>query len=88
MYGRDNERKKKEPWLIRFMVDQRFQGKGIGRKAMALILDQMKQKYPSEAIFLSTGPENTKVIAFYETFGFTYTGTIQHGEAVYALQAN
>lgn len=88
MYGRDNESEKREPWLIRFMVDARFQKQGIGRIAMQKILNEMQQHYEGESIYLSTGPNNFKVITFYESFGFVYTNIIQHDEAVYVLNVN
>ncbi len=83
MFGRNNEKDDTSPWLIRFMIDQRYQGKGYGKAAMNKVLDLMTSKYPNETLCLSTDPDNINAIAFYETFGFENTGLIQHDELVF-----
>ena len=83
MFGRNNEKDDTSPWLIRFMIDQRYQRKGYGKEAMKKVLDLMTSKYPNEALYLSTDPDNVNAIAFYEKFGFKSTGVIQHDELVF-----
>ncbi len=84
MFGRDDEDvKEPAPWLIRFMIDARYQGKGYGKEALKLTLEAMTLTYPGEPIYLSTNPNNQAGIAFYEAFGFVSTGSIQHDELVF-----
>lgn len=84
MFGRDDEEVKTPyPWLIRFMIDARYQGKGYGKEALRLTLELMASTYPNEPIYLSTNPENKHAIAFYEAFGFVSTGQFQHDELVF-----
>ena len=88
MFGRNNEKDDTYPWLIRFMIDQRYQGKGYGKKALALTLKLMEETYPNEPMFLSTSPENIDAIRFYEKFGFMSTGRIQYDELVFKKDTN
>jgi CubicO group peptidase (beta-lactamase class C family)/ribosomal protein S18 acetylase RimI-like enzyme len=88
MYGRDNESEDQAPWLIRFMIDQRYQNKGYGYQAMEIVLKKMSKQYPNENIYLSTDPKNVHAISFYEKFGFESTNKIQHDELVFVKKMN
>lgn len=70
--------------IWRFMIDERYQGKGYGRKALELALDYIRTfpKGPSEYIFLSYEPENKCAAALYRSFGFMETGDIDDGELI------
>ena len=74
----------KGPWIVRFMVDQRFQRKGYGRQAMIHVLEKFKSLHPNETIYLSTKENNTTAILLYESFGFKATGKMLYGEMVFA----
>lgn len=60
--------------LCRFMIDERFQGKGYGKCALQIIVDEMFCSYPCDKIFLSTEPGNDKAKHIYEKAGFVMTG--------------
>ena len=69
-------------WVCRFMIGEKFQGKGYGaagmREAMALIA----AKDDSDRVRLSVVPENAHAIRFYERLGFVDIGEELQGEAV------
>jgi diamine N-acetyltransferase len=68
-------------YLWRFMVADGFQRRGIGRRAMELLLDRWRSIGATVAS-LSVVPENPGATAFYESLGFRLTGEEEHGELV------
>jgi diamine N-acetyltransferase len=70
--------------LWRFMVAGRYQGRGVGRRAMQLLLDRWRGVGATVAS-LSVVPTNSGAIAFYESLGFRLTGEEEHGELVMRL---
>lgn len=79
MYGFSPELNAYE--LCRLMIDETSQGKGYGRCALQLLLQEMKARYSCEAIYLSTSPANRKGRHLYESVGFVRTGeTCGEGE--------
>ena len=56
-----------------FFIDERYQGRGYGRAATALVLDAMRQdgKYGKVVLCYVEGNEAAK--RFYESFGFVET---------------
>jgi len=71
--------------LCRFMIDHKHQGRGYGRRALELIIEEMKQIYNPKEIYLSFVPGNERAKKLYEIFGFKDTGKIEDGEIVYCL---
>jgi diamine N-acetyltransferase len=66
--------------LWRFMIDAKYQGRGYGRKALDLVIKRVRKRPWAKALTLSVvrgegGPE-----AFYEKFGFIFTGKVKGGE--------
>ena len=64
------------------MVDFPQQGKGIGRAAMNLLLDELKAKPDAHRITICYKPDNTSARAFYQSFGFQETGLDDIGEMI------
>ncbi|MFJ7827626.1 GNAT family N-acetyltransferase [Psychrobacillus sp. NPDC096623] len=83
MYGLDEDTK--NYWICRLMIDYTRQGKGYGKKAVQLVLDEMKQVDNCEMVYLSTEPDNEVAIKLYESFGFQKTGKINDGEVEFVL---
>ncbi|MER2263473.1 MAG: GNAT family N-acetyltransferase [Psychrobacillus sp.] len=83
MYGFDEDTA--NYWICRFMIDHKSQGKGYGRKAVELVLEELKQLDGCNSIYLSTEPDNEKAIKLYESLGFQKTGNINEGEAEFVL---
>ena len=67
-------------YLWRFMVDQRYQGLGFGKRAMDLVIDYVRARPSAAGLFVSyvPGPGSPKV--FYERLGFADTGHEEGGE--------
>jgi diamine N-acetyltransferase len=68
-------------YLWRFMVDQRYQRRGVGRRAMELLLERWRG-LGAAAATLSVVPANSGAITFYESLGFRLTGEEHSGEVV------
>ncbi|MDQ4075237.1 MAG: GNAT family N-acetyltransferase [Chloroflexota bacterium] len=74
-----------EYWLWRFMIDERFQGRGFGKRALELIIEHVKRRPGATALFTSCVPGEGSPCAFYEKVGFVYTGEIEDDELVMRL---
>jgi diamine N-acetyltransferase len=72
-------------YLWRFMVAEGFQRRGVGRRAMELLLDRWCGLGATEAS-LSVVPGNPGAIGFYESLGFRLTGEEHGGELVMRLE--
>ena len=66
-------------YVWRFMIDARHQGRGYGRRAMELLLDEARADGARE-ITLSVVPGEHSALDFYRGLGFEETGNIEHGE--------
>lgn len=70
-------------WLDRFLIDRKYQGKGYGKAALAVLLERLDREYHRRKIYLSVVRENPVAAAMYEQFGFSFTGELDiHGEQV------
>lgn len=63
-------------WVPRFMIDQRYQGKGYGKQAMKQVIENLRTNEDCQRIRLSTEPDNIPAIHFYESLGFKNTGVM------------
>ena len=70
------------PYLVRFMVDVDWQGRGIGRRAVALVLDELRAM-GLEEVELSYVPVEAGAERFWLACGFQPTGRM-HGEEALA----
>lgn len=72
--------------IWRFMVDQNYQNKGIGRKALQLALDEIKGSTDIlEEIEICYNPSNPVAKKFYASFGFVEIGMDEDGEDMLAI---
>ena len=62
--------------LQQFMIDQRYQGKGYGYEALALIIDELKAEGHYDHVEVCVKMEDVEAIHVYEKLGFTDTGYI------------
>lgn len=73
-------------WVWRFLVDERYQRQGLGRRGMEAVVAQARARSGVHTLKLShvegieghAGP-------FYEQLGFRYTGDLEDGERVMVL---
>jgi len=84
MHGREAETG--FDWIIRLMIDARYQGRGYGRATMLEVLSTLKQSPDSKGIKISYEPENRTAERLYAQLGFRPTGEIEEGEVVAQLQ--
>lgn len=69
----------------RFMVDERFQGRGVGRAAMRLVIEHVRAK-GVRTLELSYVPGEGSPEPFYLGLGFRHTGRMEGDEVVLELQ--
>ncbi|MGG4663680.1 GNAT family N-acetyltransferase [Providencia vermicola] len=69
-------------WIYRLMVDQHHQKKGYAKQAMALLIDEIKEKNIQKVPFLMVGyhTKNTNAHYFYQRVGFVFQGMADWGE--------
>jgi len=74
-------------YLWRLMIDEAYQSKGYGRKAMELLIDEIKSfKWgTANAIYTSLVPASDVTPKFYGSFGFEKTGEMDDDEIVVRL---
>jgi len=81
----DDDAPKQSYYLWRYMIDQRFQGKGVGRRALELVIDYVRTRPGATALLTSIVPGDGSPGPFYEKMGFAYTGEEEDGELVMRL---
>lgn len=83
LYGIDND--DHEYWIYRMMIDQNHQGKGYGKKAIQLVIDDIRERKEDrhQTISLSYEPANEHAKRIYENMGFhEVDGFVIDGEQV------
>jgi len=83
LYGLDED--DHEYWIYRMMIDQKHQGKGYGKEAVQLIIEDIRtMKEPHhQTITLSYEPDNAHAKRIYEKMGFQeIDGLVVEGEQV------
>ncbi len=73
---------KESYYLWRFMIDARYQKKGIGQKALELLFEYVKTRPGARVLYTSCVPGDGRPGPFYEKMGFVYTGEEDDGELV------
>ncbi|MCL1144917.1 GNAT family N-acetyltransferase [Shewanella sp. 10N.261.52.F9] len=74
-------------WFDRFLIDKRFQGKGLGKGFAKLLLTALFDRFKCKQIHLSVYPNNVNAIALYQQLGFEFTGELVcKGEQVMSCQ--
>ena len=88
MYGCFTEEKwGKRVWLDRLLIDQKYQGKGYGKKSIEILSRQLFDEYDTEQIYLSVYDDNPVAIRLYEKAGFEFNGELDtKGEKIMVLR--
>lgn len=74
--------------IWRFMIDEQYQNRGYGKKALQLALDFVRS-FPcgkADICWLSYEPENIRAKELYRSFGFEETGDTDGDEVIAALK--
>ena len=79
-------KEKNEPLLCRYMIDIDFQGKGYGKRALPIVVDEMMKEYQTNRVLLTLESSNKKAVHIYTGFGFIPTGETFEGEEIYAYE--
>ncbi|NHZ95839.1 GNAT family N-acetyltransferase [Massilia sp. CCM 8734] len=66
--------------IYRFMIDSGEQGKGYGRRAIGLALDEIRSRPDATVIQICYWPSNPVAKDFYASLGFVETGLDEQGE--------
>ena len=75
----------REALIYRFMIDRRHQGKGYGRAALVLALDEIRALPHVRKVSISYMPDNATAKAFYASLGFVEVGLDEDGEMIAEL---
>jgi diamine N-acetyltransferase len=70
--------------IFRFMIDHRHQGNGVGRQALQLALDEIRQNVRVDRIEICYKTDNPVAKDFYTSFGFVESGFDEEGNDVIA----
>ncbi len=62
----------KDTWIDRIIIDEKFQGKGLGKKAMLKLIDIVAHEYEIKVIYLSIVEENKVAYQLYKDIGFVF----------------
>ncbi|WP_083415398.1 GNAT family N-acetyltransferase [Massilia timonae] len=68
--------------IYRFMVDHPRQGRGIGRRALQLLLAELRAQPDAQRITICYKPENVAARALYRSCGFVEVGVDELGEMI------
>lgn len=71
--------------IWRMMIDAQYQGKGCGKKALQILIEQIKQDNKFDLVNLSIVPENQAARNLYRSLGFKETGEIDDEEEIMVL---
>ena len=72
-------------YLWRFMIDARYQRRGIGRQAMDLIHAYVRTRPGGDRIYLSYVPADGGPGPFYHSLGYEDTGVV-HGDELESMK--
>lgn len=75
--------KKNAPLLCRYTIDVDKQNMGYGQAALPVIIEEMRNAYHCDCIYLTLDPQNKRAVHIYEKFGFIFTGETDEGEDIY-----
>ncbi|WP_274310242.1 GNAT family N-acetyltransferase [Solibacillus daqui] len=68
--------------LDQFMIDEQFQGKGYGKKAMQLWISLIKKDINYDSIILCYKEEDFIACKLYQSLGFQHTGEVDEDEVI------
>ncbi|MGD7045007.1 GNAT family N-acetyltransferase [Jeotgalibacillus proteolyticus] len=82
MYGIDED--DGECWIYRLMIDRDYQGKGYGKQAVHLLIDEFEtiKAGHHQYIYISYEPDNDGARFTYQRCGFIETDVFVDGEQV------
>lgn len=86
MYAYNFDCPRMQGFIVRLMVDEKYQGKGYGRFGVQWMLDVFREDERVKAIGISYEPENDAARKLYASFGFVETGERMENEVFAVLK--
>lgn len=80
LHGKNPE--SKNYYIVRLMVDEKFQGRGFGKQATLKLIELMSEYEDCDAVYLFFVPENTGAERLYSNLGFERTGIIDEDNEI------
>jgi diamine N-acetyltransferase len=77
---------KPEYFLWRFMIDERYQKMGFGKRSLDLLIEYVRSRPGADELRLSCHPGEDGPEPFYRKYGFTLTGRMLDNEAEMSIQ--
>lgn len=65
--------------LWKLLIDERYQHRGYGRKALELGIAFLKERFRVKEVYTGVLPENHTAKKLYHSVGFTETGLFENG---------
>ena len=72
-------------WIVRHMIDKKFQGKGYGKAGLKAVINFLQTKYSCIEIFLDVTEENEIATNLYIKAGFEKTDKKNANSPIYRL---
>lgn len=74
-------------WILRFMVDEKYQGKGYGKLAIQEVIRMLQERRDCQQIRVSHVPHNSAANVLYKRCGFQDTGEFEdNGDIILSYQ--
>ncbi|WP_440111722.1 GNAT family N-acetyltransferase [Paenibacillus sp. QZ-Y1] len=74
-------------WILRFMIDEKYQGKGYGKQAIKEVIRTLQERSDCQQIRVSHVPHNITANALYKHCGFQDTGEFEdNGDIILSFQ--
>ncbi|WP_338652093.1 GNAT family N-acetyltransferase [Lysinibacillus sp. Y5S-8] len=74
-------------WLDRYLIDEQYQGQGLGKHFLQQLIRYLTVKFNCSQIYLSVYDNNAVAIQLYKQFGFIFNGELDDkGEKVMVLE--
>ncbi|CAM4350805.1 GNAT family N-acetyltransferase [Paenibacillus xylanexedens] len=74
-------------WILRFMIDEKYQGKGYGKLAIQEVIRMLQERSDCQQIRVSHVPHNIAANALYKRCGFQETGEFEdNGDIILSYQ--
>lgn len=65
-------------WIMAYMIDRKFQHRGLGRYGMEKLINHIKEKHGCHKIVLGHRPENERAAGLYTSLGFIEVKRDEH----------
>lgn len=86
-YCDDDELRAGDCWLFRFMIDHPCQGQGIGRAALDLVIEEIRDR-GARRLLTMCRPENAVAFDFYTKANFSEAGVLAEGDTLLEMPLN